>query len=153
MGISVRDLTAIVTQCTKPEQFQLNMDAIQLYQKSSLDFNAIICDQAIQNALAAKNPVAIAKLIVTSKHRLGSWLNESSLTKLVQALVDANEVDLAAKVVQTSISRGLKVASKQNFQTVIESYGKVENKDHVPAFLEQGKSYLSSADFESLPKV
>ena len=83
---------------------------VKYYQWKGSDFNEEICSTFIDLSIRAKKSHEVAALLVQSGHRMGAWMNKTSLKNILEALSaieDDNNVELMVQIITTCVSKGL----------------------------------------------
>jgi hypothetical protein len=85
---------------------------VKYYQWKGSDFNEEICATFIDLSIRAKKSHEVAALLVQSGHRMGAWMNKTSLKNILEALSaieddNNNNVELMVRIITTCVSKGL----------------------------------------------
>jgi len=108
--LALRNLRSLLYRCITPDHFNYALKGVKYYQWKGSDFNEEICATFIDLSIRAKKSHEVAALLVQSGHRMGAWMNKTSLKNILEALnaiEDDNNVELMVRIITTCVSKGL----------------------------------------------
>lgn len=125
---------------------------VKYYQWKGSDFNEEICAAFIDLSIQAKKSNEVAALLVQSSHRMGAWMNKTSLKNILEALSaveDENNVELMVRIISTCVSKGLSfIVTTEALELIFMKIIKLnatDQYDQFVALIEKHQSTFSPA--------